>query len=70
MREVTFQVAPEFTGWHAIVLRQLAARYERLVGSPADSDAALKDIPVRAALSTVPTRILFVFHSSSMGTAT
>lgn len=45
---VSFGIAPEFDGWHATVLGALRQRYARLVGVPlADSDAVLKEIPVR-----------------------
>jgi len=46
---VAFQVAPEFTGWHAAVLQQLAGSYETLVGPAAAAQEALKAVPAALA---------------------
>lgn len=46
---VAFQVAPEFTGWHAAVLQQLAGSYEALVGPAAAAQEALKAVPAALA---------------------
>jgi len=49
---VAFQVAPEFTGWHAAVLQQLSSQYGAITGPPAAAQEALRAIP--AALAAHP----------------
>ena len=49
---MAFEVAPEFTGWHAAVLQQLSAQYAVIVGPAAQAQEAMKAVP--AALAAHP----------------
>lgn len=49
---MAFELAPEFTGWHAAVLQQLSAQHAVIAGPAARAQEAMKAVP--AALASHP----------------